>query len=141
VLVTLFAPKGIGGLVDLFIDYGSAPTPAPCARRRPRMSTLLEVSGVSVSFDGFKAINNLSFQIGLSRNCAPSSAPTARARPPSWTSSPARPGPTRAGALGREGHSLLSMSESQIARAGVGRKFQRPTVFEDQSVRDNLRWR
>ncbi len=27
------------------------------------MSTLLEVSGVSVSFDGFKAINNLSFQI------------------------------------------------------------------------------
>ena len=28
------------------------------------MSTLLEVSGVSVSFDGFKAINNLSFQIG-----------------------------------------------------------------------------
>jgi urea transport system ATP-binding protein len=30
------------------------------------------------------------------------------------------------------------MSESQIARAGVGRKFQRPTVFETQSVRDNL---
>ena len=28
------------------------------------MSSLLEVSGVSVSFDGFKAINNLSFQIG-----------------------------------------------------------------------------
>jgi len=28
------------------------------------MSTLLEVSGVSVSFDGFKAINNLSIQIG-----------------------------------------------------------------------------
>ena len=28
------------------------------------MSTLLEMSGVSVSFDGFKAINNLSFQIG-----------------------------------------------------------------------------
>ena len=28
------------------------------------MSTLLEVSGVSVSFDGFKAINNLTFQIG-----------------------------------------------------------------------------
>ena len=28
------------------------------------MITLLEVSGVSVSFDGFKAINNLSFQIG-----------------------------------------------------------------------------
>ena len=34
--------------------------------------------------------------------------------------------------------SLLSMSESQIAQAGIGRKFQRPTVFEDQTVADNL---
>jgi urea transport system ATP-binding protein len=31
------------------------------------------------------------------------------------------------------------MSEAQIAQVGVGRKFQRPTVFEDQSVWDNLR--
>jgi urea transport system ATP-binding protein len=30
------------------------------------------------------------------------------------------------------------MSESQIAKAGIGRKFQKPTVFEEQSVRDNL---
>lgn len=30
------------------------------------------------------------------------------------------------------------MSESAIARAGIGRKFQKPTVFEDQSVRENL---
>jgi urea transport system ATP-binding protein len=40
--------------------------------------------------------------------------------------------------FGRAELDLLRMSESQIARAGVGRKFQRPTVFEDQSVRDNL---
>jgi hypothetical protein len=40
---------------------------------------------------------------------------------------------------GEMGHSLLSLSEAQIAREGIGRKFQRPTVFEDQSVRDNLR--
>ena len=39
---------------------------------------------------------------------------------------------------GEMGTSLLSMSEAQIAQAGVGRKFQRPTVFEDQSVWDNL---
>jgi urea transport system ATP-binding protein len=30
------------------------------------------------------------------------------------------------------------MSESQIARAGIGRKFQKPTVFEAQTVRENL---
>ncbi|MEM6481273.1 MAG: ATP-binding cassette domain-containing protein, partial [Pseudomonadota bacterium] len=39
---------------------------------------------------------------------------------------------------GEKSVSLLSLSESQIAQAGIGRKFQRPTVFEDQSVGDNL---
>ena len=39
---------------------------------------------------------------------------------------------------GETSKSLLKMTESQIARAGVGRKFQRPTVFEDQTVEDNL---
>ncbi len=32
----------------------------------------------------------------------------------------------------------MRLSESQIARAGIGRKFQKPTVFEDQSVWANL---
>ena len=39
---------------------------------------------------------------------------------------------------GERSISLLKMSEARIAQAGVGRKFQRPTVFEDQSVFDNL---
>lgn len=34
--------------------------------------------------------------------------------------------------------SLLKLSEAQIAGAGIGRKFQRPTVFEDQTVQENL---
>ena len=32
----------------------------------------------------------------------------------------------------------MKLSESQIARIGIGRKFQRPTVFEDQTVAENL---
>ena len=40
--------------------------------------------------------------------------------------------------FGEKSVSLLKMSESQIARAGVGRKFQKPTVFEAQTVRENL---
>ena len=39
---------------------------------------------------------------------------------------------------GEKSTSLLALSESKIAQAGIGRKFQRPTVFEDQSVSDNL---
>lgn len=103
------------------------------------MSAILEVSGVSVSFDGFKAINNLSFAIAQSEMRAvigPNGAGkttfmdivTGKTRPDE--------GSVRWGDLG---HSLLSMSEAQIAQAGIGRKFQRPTVFEQQSVWDNLR--
>jgi urea transport system ATP-binding protein len=39
---------------------------------------------------------------------------------------------------GERSVSLLRLSESQIAQAGIGRKFQRPTVFEDQLVSENL---
>ncbi|PWK59158.1 urea ABC transporter ATP-binding protein UrtD [Roseicyclus mahoneyensis] len=103
------------------------------------MSTLLEVQGISVSFDGFRAINNLSFVIGLPEMRAvigPNGAGkttfmdivTGKTRPDSGTVR-----------WGETGTSLLSMSEAQIAQAGVGRKFQRPTVFEDQTVWDNLR--
>lgn len=102
------------------------------------MNRLLEVSGVSVAFDGFKAINNLSFSIGAAELRAiigPNGAGkttfmdivTGKTKPDA--------GHIR---WGEKGRSLLKMSEAEIARAGVGRKFQKPTVFEDQSVRDNL---
>jgi urea transport system ATP-binding protein len=103
------------------------------------MSALLVVSGVSVSFDGFKAINNLSFAIDAAEMRAvigPNGAGkttfmdiiTGKTRPDEGT--------VRWGPLGR---SLLKMSEADIALAGIGRKFQRPTVFEDQTVWENLR--
>lgn len=99
---------------------------------------LLEVSGVSVTFDGFRAINNLSFQIGAAELRAvigPNGAGkttmmdiiTGKTKPD-----------TGKVTYGRPGKNLLKMNESAIARAGVGRKFQRPTVFENQSVFDNL---
>ena len=102
------------------------------------MTALLEVSGVSVAFDGFKAINNLSLNIAegeLRAIIGPNGAGkttfmdivTGKTKPDSgrvlWGYPPV---------------SLLSLSESDIARIGIGRKFQRPTVFEAQSVRDNL---
>ncbi|KAA9008354.1 urea ABC transporter ATP-binding protein UrtD [Histidinibacterium aquaticum] len=105
--------------------------------RRPR-STLLEVSGVSVSFDGFRAINNLSLSIGepeLRAVIGPNGAGkttfmdivTGKTRPDEGSVT-----------WGERSQSLLRMSESEIARAGIGRKFQKPTVFESQSVRENL---
>lgn len=102
------------------------------------MSQLLEVSGVSKTFDGFKAINNLTFQIAeveLRAVIGPNGAGkttfmdivTGKTKPDEGTV-----------LWGENSQSLLKMNESQIAQAGIGRKFQRPTVFEDQSVADNL---
>ncbi|MEP2980572.1 MAG: urea ABC transporter ATP-binding protein UrtD [Lentilitoribacter sp.] len=102
------------------------------------MSSLLNVNGISVSFDGFKAINDLSFEIGeneLRAIIGPNGAGkstfmdivTGKTRPDIgdviW---------------GEKNLSLIKKSESDIARLGIGRKFQRPTVFEDQTVEDNL---
>ncbi len=102
------------------------------------MTALLEVSGISVSFDGFRAINNLSFSIGpaeLRAIIGPNGAGkttfmdivTGKTNPDQGTIT-----------FGDRAVSLLGMDEARIAREGIGRKFQRPTVFEDQSVQDNL---
>jgi len=102
------------------------------------MSTLLEVSGVSVSFDGFRAINNLSFQIGpaeLRAIIGPNGA--GKTTFMDIVTGKTRPDEGRV-IWGDKSVSLLAMRGSDIAQAGIGRKFQRPTVFEDQSVEDNL---
>lgn len=102
------------------------------------MSTLLEVSGVSVSFDGFKAINNLSFQIA-ERELRAVIGPNGAGKTTFMDIITGKTKPDEGRVIyGDKSVSLLKMSESKIAQAGVGRKFQRPTVFEDQSVFDNL---
>jgi urea transport system ATP-binding protein len=102
------------------------------------MTALLACSGLTVTFDGFRAINNLSFAIGpreLRAVIGPNGAGkttfmdivTGKTRPDSGTA-----------VFGEKLLNLLRMSEAAIARAGIGRKFQRPTVFEDQTVEENL---
>ena len=102
------------------------------------MSALLEVSGVSKSFDGFKAIDNLSFSVGepeLRAIIGPNGAGkttfmdlvTGKTRPDSGTIR-----------YGDTSQDLTKLSEAKIARAGIGRKFQKPTVFDDQTVTENL---
>ena len=96
------------------------------------------MSGVSVSFDGFKAINNLSFRIAspeLRAVIGPNGAGkttfmdiiTGKTRPDEGSV-----------VFGEKSISLIGMPEDKICQAGIGRKFQKPTVFEAQSVEDNL---
>ncbi len=102
------------------------------------MTTLLEVSDVSVTFDGFRAINNLSFAIGepeLRAVIGPNGA--GKTTFMDIVTGKTRPDTGRV-LWGERRMDLLKLSESQIAKAGIGRKFQKPTVFEEQTVRENL---
>ena len=102
------------------------------------MPTLLEVSGVSVTFDGFRAINNLSIQVGEPELRAVI-GPNGAGKTTFMDIITGKTKPDEGRVLwGEKSISLLGLSESQIAREGIGRKFQKPTVFEAQSVHDNL---
>ena len=102
------------------------------------MAELLEVNGISVTFDGFKAINNLAFSIGYAELRA-IIGPNGAGKTTFMDIVTGKTRPDEGSVLwGEKSISLLSKSESQIANLGIGRKFQKPTVFEDQSGRDNL---
>ena len=102
------------------------------------MTTLLEVSGVSVSFDGFKAINNLSFEIGVAELRAVI-GPNGAGKTTFMDIVTGKTKPDEGCVIwGAESINLIGMDEAQIAQAGIGRKFQKPTVFEDQTVFENL---
>ena len=104
----------------------------------PRTTTaLLYLNGVSVSFEGFRALNNLSFTIEPGEMRAiigPNGAGKT-------TMMDVVTGKTRAdtGDIYFDGtHDLARLDEADIALLGIGRKFQKPTVFEMHTVADNL---
>ena len=99
--------------------------------------TMLYLDGVSVAFDGFKAINNLSIIVKPAEMLAiigPNGAGKT-------TMMDIITGKTRpdAGEVLFDGRTdLTRLDEAAIANLGIGRKFQKPTVFESHTVWDNL---
>jgi urea transport system ATP-binding protein len=98
---------------------------------------ILYLEDISVSFDGFKALNNLSLMIETGElRCiiGPNGAGKT-------TMMDVITGKTRADtgtAFFGQNIDLSRLSEAEIAHAGIGRKFQKPTVFEAHSVFENL---
>jgi urea transport system ATP-binding protein len=97
---------------------------------------LLSVEGLVVSFDGFRAVDDLSFY--LDRNeirviIGPNGAGKT-------TVLDLICGRTKAtnGSIKFKGLELTKMKEHEIVRAGVGRKFQTPSIYEDLTVFENL---
>jgi urea transport system ATP-binding protein len=97
---------------------------------------LLAVESLTVSFDGFKAVNDLSFYVEENEIrviIGPNGAGKT-------TVLDLICGKTRAtsGSIQFRGQELTKLKENQIVQAGVGRKFQTPSVFEDLTVFENL---
>ncbi len=102
----------------------------------PQERYLLKVEGLTVSFDGFKAVNDLSFYVEPNE-CRVIIGPNGAGK---TTVLDLICGRTKAtdGSVKFKDHELLKMREDQIVHAGVGRKFQTPSVYEDLTVFENL---
>ncbi len=99
--------------------------------------TLLYLDGVTVSFDGFRALNELSLVLAPGEMRAvigPNGA--GKTTMMDVITGKTRPGSGRV--VFGEDTDLTRLDEPAIAALGIGRKFQKPTVFEPHSVWDNL---
>ncbi len=97
---------------------------------------LLAVEGLTVSFDGFKAVNDLSFYVDENEIrviIGPNGAGKT-------TVLDLICGKTEAtsGSIQFRGKELTKMNENEIVLAGVGRKFQTPSIYDDLTVFENL---
>ena len=97
---------------------------------------VLAVEDLTVSFDGFKAVDHLSFYVEPNE-CRVIIGPNGAGK---TTVLDLICGRTRAtgGSVNFKGIELLNKREDQIVHAGVGRKFQPPSVYEDLTVFENL---
>ncbi len=98
---------------------------------------LLYVEGLSVSFDGFKALNNLNLYIDDGElRCLIGANGAGKTTLMDVITGKTQPdeGLVYFG----QTHNLLDKSEADIAELGIGRKFQKPTVFEELTVFENL---
>ncbi|MBW4048097.1 MAG: urea ABC transporter ATP-binding protein UrtD [Proteobacteria bacterium] len=98
---------------------------------------VLYLEDISVSFDGFRALNRLSLAIDTGElRCI--IGPNGAGKTTMMDVITGKTRPDSGEAWFGQTIDLLALREAQIVDAGIGRKFQKPTVFEELSVQDNL---
>ena len=98
---------------------------------------LLYLEGISVSFDGFKAINDLNLYINDGElRCI--IGPNGAGKTTMMDIITGKTRPDTGSAWFGQTINLLELDEPAIAQTGIGRKFQKPTVFEFLTVAENL---
>jgi urea transport system ATP-binding protein len=104
----------------------------------PRTTTaLLYLNGINVSFDGFRALNNLSFTIepGEMRAII---GPNGAGKTTMMDVVTGKTRPDTGDAYFDGKYDLSRLDETEIALLGIGRKFQKPTVFDMHTVENNI---
>jgi urea transport system ATP-binding protein len=99
--------------------------------------TVLYLDGVSVSFDGFKALNNLSLVLTPGEMRAVI-GPNGAGKTTMMDVITGKTRPDTGAVVFGADTDLTRLDEPAIAALGIGRKFQKPTVFEPHTVWDNL---
>jgi urea transport system ATP-binding protein len=100
-------------------------------------TTLLSLDKINVSFDGFHAINNLSLSLAPGEMRAVI-GPNGAGKTTMMDVITGKTRPDNGRAVFADDIDLTKLDEPAIAALGIGRKFQKPTVFEPQTVFDNL---
>lgn len=103
----------------------------------PNASPILYLDGVSVTFDGFKALNGLSFYVepGEMRAII---GPNGAGKTTMMDVITGKTRPDEGQVLFRGITDLTRLDETAVATLGIGRKFQKPSVFENHTVYENL---
>jgi urea transport system ATP-binding protein len=104
----------------------------------PVTKSVLYLDGISVSFDGFKALNELSLYLepGEMRAII---GPNGAGKTTMMDVITGKTRPDTGSAIFDGRHDLTELDEAEIANLGIGRKFQKPTIFESHTVADNIR--
>ena len=99
--------------------------------------TVLYLDDISVSFDGFKALNKLSLTIDAGElRCV--IGPNGAGKTTMMDVITGKTRPDAGTVFFGQTIDLTRLTEAEIAQAGVGRKFQKPTIFEHHTVFENL---
>ncbi len=110
----------------------------PVAEAQPSVSSsMLYLDAVSVSFDGFRAIDNLSIHIAPGEMRA-IIGPNGAGKTTMMDIITGKTRPDTGDVIFNRSVDLTRLDEAEIANLGIGRKFQKPTVFESHTVEANL---
>ncbi len=131
-----------GRTIDVGIDSAGDQGETSYGRVKPQgldtaHGAILYLDDITVDFDGFKAINKLNLDISVGElRCI--IGPNGAGKTTMMDVITGKTRPTSGTVFFGQTIDLTRMTEYEIAHAGIGRKFQRPTVFEQHTVFENL---